>query len=153
MTMFEWIKSKLRVAEPAARAAAGESGEATRSRMLGQTEAFHDEGAVEQARQHCLALLRLFPNDARALCLMAEIAADARQTEEGLQWAQRAAAADPRAASPHYLAGRMLQAEGRLTQAESSYHAALTLAPDHARTHTNLGCVLHMQGKLDVALA
>jgi Flp pilus assembly protein TadD len=84
---------------------------------------------------------------------MAAIAADAGRTEEGLEWASRAQAADPSAAGPHYVAGRLWQGAGRLAEAEASYRRAIALQPTHARAYNNLGGILHMQGNLDGALA
>jgi tetratricopeptide (TPR) repeat protein len=138
--MLSWIRTKLGAAgrRPAA--------------LLPQAEAAYAQGDQDRARRLSLRLLRHSPHDARALALMAAIAADAGQTEEGLQWARRAQAADPGAASPHYVMGRLWQEAGRLADAEESYRIAIGLRPDHARAHNNLGCVLHMQGKLQDAL-
>jgi tetratricopeptide (TPR) repeat protein len=138
--MLAWIRSKL--------GAAGR----TPAQLLSQAEAAYSAGAPEQARRLSLGLLRRSPRDGGALALLAAIAADAGQTEEGLQWARRAQAADPGAASPHYVMGRLWQDAARLVDAEASYRIAIGLQPDHARAHNNLGCVLHMQGKLQDAL-
>lgn len=151
--MFEWIRSRFRIAGQASGSATSDGAGSGRQYLLERARAFHDQGATDQARQCCLAILRHSPDDVRALCLLAEIAADARRTEEGLQWAQHAIAVDPRSASAHYLAGRLLQDAGRLKEAESSYRAVLRLRPDYAKAHNNLGSVLHMQGKLEEALA
>jgi tetratricopeptide (TPR) repeat protein len=138
--MLEWIKSKLGLGDSA-------------DRLLREAEALRAEGKAREARACCDEVLRSRPGDARACCLMANLAADVRNTAEGLGWARRAAAADPRSAEAHYVAGRLLEGEGRLPEAEASYRAALALAPRDARTHNNLGAVLHMQGRLDAALA
>lgn len=143
--MFQWVKSRLRLP--------GNSAGRERDGMLQEAEALRATGAIREARACCESLLRQRPDDARALCLMAEMAADARQAEDGLHWAQRAIAADPRAGAPHFTAGRLHEIAGRLTNAEASYRAAIRLAPDHAKAHNNLGGVLHMQGQLDAALA
>lgn len=139
--MLAWIRSKL--------GAAGRSP----GQLLSQAEAAYAAGAPEQARRLSLRLLRHSPHDGHALALMAAIAADEGQTEDGLQWARRAQAADPRAASPHYVTGRLWQDAGRLAEAEASYRGAIARQSDHARAYNNLGCVLHMQGKLQEALA
>jgi len=136
--MLEWIKSRLRSPEP--------------EHLLQQAEDARNKGALEQARGYCLAFLRRSPNDVHALCLMAGMAADTRNFEEGLQWALSAIAADSRAAAPHYAAGRVWEAASQYAEAESSYREAIRREPGHARAHNNLGCVLHMQGKLDAAL-
>ena len=137
--MLTWIRSKL--------------GAAPKTEiLLQQAEAAYERCALDEARRLCAALLEHTPGEARAMCVMASIAADAGQTEEGLRWAQRAAAADPDSASPHYVAGRLWQGAGRLPEAEASYRRAVQLRPGHARAHNNLGGVLHMQGKLEAAL-
>ena len=139
--MLTWIRSKL--------GAAGRNP----AQLLSQAKAAYAAGALEQARRLSLRLLRHSPHDGHALALMAAIAADAGQIDEGLQWARRAQAADSGAASPHYVMGRLWQEAGRLVDAEASYRSAIGLQSDHARAHNNLGCVLHMQGKLEEALA
>jgi tetratricopeptide (TPR) repeat protein len=138
--MLTWIRSKFGAALPET------------AMLLQQAEAAYERCALDEARRLCAALLERRPGEARAMCLMASIAADAGQTEEGLRWAQRAAAADPDSASPHYAAGRLWQGAGRLPEAEASYRRAVQLLPGHARAHNNLGGVLHMQGKLEAAL-
>ena len=139
--MLAWIRSALgAAAQPA-------------DQLLSQAQAAYAAGAPDRARRLGLRLLRRSPRDPRALELLAAIAADAGNTEEGLQWARRAQAADAGAASPHYVMGRLWQEAGRLTDAEASYRRAIALQSDHARAHNNLGCVLHMQGKLQEALA
>jgi tetratricopeptide (TPR) repeat protein len=110
-------------------------------------------GAPERARELCLAVLHRAPGDARAMTLMADIAADLRQIEEGLQWAQRAIAADPGSAAPHYAAGRLRELAGQPELAEASYRRVIGLDPSHARAHNNLGGVLSYQGRLEEALA
>ena len=45
---------------------------------------------------------------------MAELAADAGELEQGLEWVQRAIAADPRSARPHFTLGRLLEGAGEV---------------------------------------
>ena len=137
--MFHWLKGKL--------------GRDDADPQLRKAEALRAEGKAREARACCEEVLRSRPDDAQACCLIANLAADAKDTVEGLAWARRAAAADPRLADARYVEGRLLEAEGRLPEAETSYRAALALAPADARVHNNLGGVLHMQGRLDAALA
>ena len=138
--MFQWLKNTLG------------GGAGTAERLLREAEALRAEGKTRDAQTCCEDVLRRWPNDARACCLLANIAADARNTAEGLDWARRALAADPRSAEAHFVTGRLEEAEGRLQQAEASYREALGFAPRDARIHNNLGGVLHMQGRLDAAL-
>lgn len=136
--LLDWIQSKLLPGKA--------------QRLLREAQDAYRAGAPERARQRCLEILRGSPNDLQALCLMAAMAADARQTGDGLQWAQRALAAAPRAAAAHYAMGRVQEAAARYAEAESSYREAIRLDAGHARAWNNLGCVLHMQGRLDAAL-
>jgi Flp pilus assembly protein TadD len=138
--MLRWILSKLGAALPEAET------------LLQKAEAAYERCALDESRRLCAALLEHRPGEARAMCLMASIAADLGQADEGLRWVQRAAIADPASASPHYVAGRLWQGAGRLSEAEASYRRAVELLPEHARAHNNLGSVLHMQGKLEAAL-
>lgn len=138
--MFNWIKTRLCKPDESAV-------------LLRRADDALRAGAPEQARELCLAVLGKSPDDPQALILMANIAADLRQVEEGLRWADRAIAADPAAAAPHYSFGRLWELAGRPDRAEASYRRVLGLDPDHAKAYNNLGCVLSLQGKLDEALA
>ena len=136
--LVAWIKSMLRSPRPA--------------QLLQQAEDARSEGALEQARECCLEVLGRSPDNVRALCLMAGMAADERNIEEGLRFARRAIAAGAGSAAPHYAAGRVWEAAGRYAEAEASYREAIRRDPAHARAHNNLGSVLHLQGRLDAAL-
>jgi len=138
--MFDWLRSRL---GPRGRGDADllrQAGDALRS------------GAPERAREICLGVLGRSPGDAHALSLMANIAADERQVEEGLRWAERAIAADPEIALAHYSAARLWEHAGRPDRAEASYRRALEIDPEHARAHNNLGCLLSLQGRRAEAL-
>ena len=138
--MLHWVRSKLRRAvDPGA--------------LLQEAEQALEHGAPGHARKSCLAVLKSNPGDVHALCMLARIAADAGEIEEGLQWARRATTEHPDTAAPHYAVGRLLEAAGRYGGAEASYREAVRLDPTHARAHNNLGAVLHMQGRVDAALA
>jgi tetratricopeptide (TPR) repeat protein len=110
-------------------------------------------GDVDAAMAACRSILASSPEDPAALNLMAAIAADRGQIEEGLAWAARAIQADARAAGPHYTVGRLFEMQQRLGEAEASYRKAIDLAPRDARAHNNLGVVLQMQGRPADALA
>lgn len=139
--MFDWIRSRLRPPDD------------RRAVLLRQADDALREGKPQRAREICLAVLRGSPDESHALTLMANIAADLRQVEEGLRWAERAIAADPAAAAPHYSLGRLWELAGLPDRAEASYRRVLGLDPNHAKAHNNLGCVLSLQGRLDEALA
>jgi Tfp pilus assembly protein PilF len=139
--MLRWIRAKLG------------AGRGDRSALLRDAEAALKAGETERARAACLEALRADAGEVRALCLMATIAADERRLDEGLSWAGKALAADPKSAAAHYATGRLWEGAGRYDEAGASYRKAVGLDPSHARAHTNLGVVNHLQGRLDVALA
>ena len=138
--MFDWIRDKLLRREDGLAA------------LLQRADRALREGAPDEARQICLAVLRRSPDEPHALSLMASMAADLSQVEEGLRWANLATAADPGAAAPYYSTGRLWELAGRPERAEASYRRAISLDPKHAKAHNNLGCVLSLQGRLDEAL-
>jgi tetratricopeptide (TPR) repeat protein len=139
--MFGWLRSKLG-SPPEDPAAA-----------LSSAEQAYASGDLRRAAALCRRSLDgASPDRARALTLLAAVAADEGRVAEGLDWARRAREADPRAASAAYVTGRLLQEAGRLAQSEASYREAVSLDPQHARAYNNLGCVLHMQGRLEDAL-
>jgi len=123
-----------------------------RERLLAAAR-HRDAGEAAQARRCVAEVLAEYPGNSEASGLMAALAADDNDFDQGYRWAQRTLDADPRAAGPHYTLGRLFQAEGRLAEAEASYLRAIEFAPDSAKAHNNLGCVLHMLGKLDLAVA
>ena len=78
--MFQWLKNTFG------------SGVEPVDGLLRKAEALRAEGKTRDAEACCEEVLRRRPDDARALCLMAKIAADTRNTARGLEWARRAAA-------------------------------------------------------------
>lgn len=123
------------------------------ARTLQDAERARIAGDLGAAMATCLDVLAHAPDDAAALNLIAAIAADLGQIEQGLEWAVRAARAEPRAAGPHYTMGRLLEMQQRMAEAEASYRKAIELAPRDARAHNNLGVVLQIQGRPAEALA
>ena len=123
-----------------------------RDELRRRAEDAYTQGDADATRRSCLELLQSSPSDARALFLLASVAADAKDIEEGLRWARRALEASPGEAAPHYAMGRVWEAAGRYSEAEASYRTAVKLDPRNAKAHNNLGAVLHMQGRLDAAL-
>ena len=138
--MFDWFRSRF-----------GSRGWGNAD-LLRQADDALRNGAPGQAREICLGVLARSPDDAHALSLMANIAADQRQVEEGLRWAERAIGADPAIALAHYSRGRLWEQAGRPDRAEASYRRVLELDTGHARAHNNLGCVLSLQGQREEAL-
>ncbi len=121
--------------------------------LLRGAETAREAGDLDRAQSACETVLRREPANARALTLLAALAADRGDALQGLKWAEQACAAAPADAAPHYVRGRLYELQDRLPEAEESYRRAVALAPRDARAHNNLGGVLHMQGRLSEALA
>jgi tetratricopeptide (TPR) repeat protein len=119
--------------------------------QLEQAARLRRSGDFAAARKVCEELLRASPGDFAALDLMAGLCADLDDARGGLEWAGRAAAANPAAAGPCYTAGRCHQMAANLPGAEACYRRALEIDPRHVRAHNNLGSVLLMQSRLDEA--
>ena len=123
-----------------------------RDRLLEEANEHYRRGALVEARAACGRILQADRAHAGALTLMAAIAADERNGDEGRRLAALAAAADPAAPGPHYVLGRLCQDEGRLAEAEAHYRRSLALKPDQPKAHNNLGAVLQIQGQLQAAV-
>ncbi len=119
---------------------------------LEQARALRLQGDFAAARQVCQELLREAPDDARAMALMAAIAADQGQFGNGVQWARQALAADRDCVPAHFALGRLLEGTENFQQAEASYRRVVELDPRNAQGHTNLGCMLHIQRRMDEAM-
>lgn len=119
---------------------------------LDQVQALRIGGNFDAARQVCLDALRDEPRNAHAMVLLAAIAADQHQAENGMQWVQQALAVEPDSVSAHFVWGRLLEGMQRYGEAEAVYRHVTCLDSGHAKAYTNLGCMLHLQGRLDEAI-
>jgi predicted Zn-dependent protease len=100
----QWIKSGQRAGD-------------ARDTSIARAQALRRQGDVEAARELCLEILRDGPDDASVLALLIGIAADERQIEAGLQWAQRALATDPRSVAVNYALGQLWEVAEQHAQA------------------------------------
>lgn len=121
--------------------------------LLARARAARAANDFAAAREACLELLRDEPGNAAAMALMAAIAADQRQFDAGMQWVARALAADRACIPAHFAQGRLFEGAERYGDAERSYRRVTELDSRHASAHTNLGCMLHIQGRLPEAIA
>jgi tetratricopeptide (TPR) repeat protein len=120
---------------------------------LETAQALRRNDEFDAAREVCLGILRDEPDDADAMALMAAMAADQWQFENGMQWARRALAARRDCVPAHFAMGRLFEGEQRYGEAEACYRQVVRLDPGHASGHTNLGCMLHVQGRIADAIA
>jgi tetratricopeptide (TPR) repeat protein len=120
---------------------------------LAAARALRDRDEFDAAREACLDVLRVRPDEAAAMALIAAIGADQRRIDEGMQWARRALAVQADCVPAHFAMGRLFEAEGRWSEAEACYREVVRLDPVHAQGHTNLGCALHLQDRIPEAVA
>ena len=124
----------------------------TTAARLERARALRMQDDFDAARAAAQEILRDEPRHADAMALMAAIAADQRQVQAGLQWAQQALAADPHCVRAHFAMGRLLEAAERIGEAEASYRRVTELDPANAQGFTNLGCMLHLQQRTEEAV-
>lgn len=124
-----------------------------RTALLAQARTLRERDDFHGARALCMQVLRDAPQDADAMAVLAALAADQRQVDGGMQWAQGALAADPLCIPAHFARGRLLEGAERYAEAEASYRRVTELDPAYAKAHTNLGCMLHIQGRMTQAVA
>ena len=138
--LLQWILSRFKGADAVAAA-------------LEQVQMLRMRGEFEAARQGCLEILRDEPRDARVMALLAAIAADQHQAENGMQWVRQALAVNPASVATNFAWGRLLEGAERYEEAEAVYRKVTQLDARHAKAQTNLGCMLHLQGRIDEAAA
>lgn len=120
--------------------------------LLAQAQALRADDQAEAARDLSLRILRDEPEHPGALALLAALAADQHDFDAGLQWAQRALAADPACVPAHFALGRLYEGQQRYADAEARYRQVVRHDALHAKGHTNLGCMLHLQGRIPEAV-
>ena len=111
----------------------------------------HRAGRLREADALYREVLRLEPEHADALHLLAMVAHQSGQDDVASAYIDRAISANPSNPVYHRNAGIVRHAQGRVDQAVASYRAALSLRHDYAEAHNGLGNALRHQGKLDDA--
>jgi tetratricopeptide (TPR) repeat protein len=138
--LFKWLTGRGKAAEPT-------------PSLLKKAQALRAQGEIEAARQACMELLaHASPDEANGMALMAALAADQRQFDSGMEWAARALAADRNCIPALFARGRLLEGAQRYPEAEEAYRKVTLLNSSHAQAHTNLGCMLHIQGRFEAAI-
>jgi tetratricopeptide (TPR) repeat protein len=108
-------------------------------------------GAVDRAEADLTRALELRPNDADALALQTVIALAGNEKDDGLALAERAVAANPRAASAAIALSYARQARFDLTGARDAAQQAVTLAPEDALAWARLAELHSSSGELRAA--
>ena len=99
-------------------------------------------GQFQRAGAICQAVLTQFPQQPRALHLLAMLARLSGHPAAGLSLIERAIAADANNAEPHHLHGILLRDLKRSAEALAAFGRAIELKSDFAEAYANLGEML-----------
>ncbi len=113
----------------------------------------HRAGRLAEAEHGYRAILKLDPDHADSLNLLAVIALQRGHPEPALQLAERAVALRPDAAACRNTLGQVLERLRRDAEAANCYETALALDPAYAEAQNNLGLVRARQDRLTEAEA
>jgi tetratricopeptide (TPR) repeat protein len=108
---------------------------------------YHDQQRYRSAKRHYKRLLEQYPEHARSLVNLADIAAAEGDLSKAHYWLLRAVDAEPDRAYPYSFLGRFLQNQGKWQQARTAYERALALEDD-AATHYRLGTLWLEEGQV-----
>lgn len=100
--------------------------------------AFHG-GRLAETRRGCRWILCVAPATGPALSLLGVAIGRETDGDDGMRWLRRACTASPADPLTHDAYGNLLAEKGSISGAAACYRRALTLAPDLARSHYNLG--------------
>jgi predicted O-linked N-acetylglucosamine transferase (SPINDLY family) len=119
---------------------------------LEQAAALHRQGRLDEAEVAYREALRRDPRQPGVLYALAEVLADAQQTDaalaalgEALRWA-------PQHPQIHHRLGILLAETKRYGEAIDAFRRAIALKPDYARAWNNLGNALRANGRLTEAV-
>ena len=114
----------------------------------------YQTGRYVDAEKLSVSITEEFPKHPFAWKVLAGVLKQMGKINESLVVGQKSVQLDPQDAGAHNNLGVLLQhAQGRLKEAEESFRQAITLKPDLADAHYNLGNTLKKQGRLEEAEA
>lgn len=111
----------------------------------------HQSGRLAEAEALYLEVLQDDPGHAEARHFLGLLMHQSGKAQRAVQLIGEALAAAP-TAQMHCNLGVVLQAGGRLDEAQASYASALALEPDFADAHLNLGLLLNRRNRFAEAL-
>jgi tetratricopeptide (TPR) repeat protein len=115
--------------------------------MALQGATLYQHGQTAQAREVCLAALKLAPHSCEVLLLLAFIALHANQPHESIDWINRAIAENSDLADAYFLRGEAQQMTKQYEAAAGSYDEVLRRRPNHADALNNRGNAYHALGQ------
>ena len=118
---------------------------------LGKALADIDGGLWELALSECDFILRYFPDHPRGLNLMAETARKLNKLDVAESYFDRAIQLFPQSATTYAAYGIFKYRIGQLEESAQALKRSVTLIPDYAEAHYNLGLVYADLKQLDKA--
>ena len=114
----------------------------------------YQTGRYVDAEKLSVSITEEFPKHPFAWKVLAGVLKQMGKINESLVVGQKSVQLDPQDAGAHNNLGVLLQhAQGRLKEAEESFRQAITVKPDAAAAHYNLGNTPKKQGRLEEAEA
>ena len=107
----------------------------------------HKDRRLEEADVVYAEILKVDPDNARALHFAGVLAHQLRRSSDAVELIEKSLAVVPDAADWFNNLGIVLQETGRLDEAIEAYHRAIALDPGHANAFSNLGVLLRATGK------
>ncbi|HEY2677317.1 MAG TPA: tetratricopeptide repeat protein [Steroidobacteraceae bacterium] len=114
---------------------------------------YHQAGRLVEAERLYRQILQVDSRHADALHFLGVLAHQHGRNEVAVDLILKAIAQNGSVPAFHNNLGNALKAQGKLTEAISSYGQALTYKPNYIEAHYNLGTALQAQGKLEEAAA
>jgi len=130
----------------AARLMAPDAAEALAQRLV-------DKKSLDEAEDVLRGVTERAPQRGMPWLLLAHARHARGDNDAAIDFLRRAIAADPKLAPAHNDLGTLLQAQGRLEEAEACYRRAIELRERFAEAMSNLGAVLAVRGRVDDAIA
>lgn len=123
------------------------------AQLLRQARKLHENGRLRDAEALYRRILATDPTEPDALHLLGVIAAEAGDLKTAAELISEAIANRGTDASYFLSLGNCFAGLGRFAEAQAAYEMSVTLAPDYAPAHNNLGMMRQAQGDVDGALA
>ena len=121
--------------------------------LLREAASLHAQGVLGEAAGRYRQVLQSQPDHAQALYHLAVIACQQGDLPQGVEFAQRSLASDPRQPRAQNLVGMALSRLGRHQEALASFERAIADTPDFADAHGNRAGALMELGRFEEARA
>ena len=114
----------------------------------GEALALYERGCYGEAAERLVVWLSQNHDAAKAMALLARVYANEGKLAEGLEWCEKAIAADKMNAGCHYLRATILQEQGLLEEAQAALKRTLYLDQNFVLAHFALGNLTLREAKV-----